>query len=91
MYGMVHFRKLVKYVVGECLPLRASSAMPTRRLDDRIRTLSTRIEHTANGEVDAVLHELLAAIHEKLERMRTRAANQFLHGKNLKERRALPP
>jgi hypothetical protein len=52
--------------------------------------LSTRIENAANGEVEMILHELLAAIHEKLERLRTRAANQFLHGKNLKERRALP-
>ena len=64
--------------------------MPARRLDDRIRMLSTRIENAANGEVEGVLHELLTAIREKLERLRTRAANQFLHGKNLKERRALP-
>lgn len=52
--------------------------------------LSTRIENAASGEVEGVLHELLAAIREKLERLRTRAANQFLHRKNLKERRALP-
>jgi hypothetical protein len=65
--------------------------MLSRRLDDRIRMLSTRIENAMNGEVEIITHELLAAIHEKLDRLRTRAANQFLHGKNLEERRALPP
>ncbi len=75
---------------ADAFPLSATSVMPARRLDDRIRILSTRIENSANGEVEAVLHELLAAIREKLERLRTRAANQFLHGKSLKERRTLP-
>jgi len=65
--------------------------MLERRLDDRIRRLSAHIVDAPNGEVDALLQDLLAAIHEKLERLRTRAANRFLHGKSLLERRAMPP
>jgi hypothetical protein len=44
-----------------------------------------------DGEVEAILQELLAAIHEKLERLRARAAHRFLLGKPSQERRALPP
>jgi hypothetical protein len=65
--------------------------MLERRLDDRIRRLSDHIADAPTGEVEAILQDLLAAIHEKLERLRTRAANQFLHGKSLLERRAMPP
>lgn len=65
--------------------------MPARRLDDRIRHLSTQIMGANDGEVEAILQELLAAIHEKLERLRARAAHRFLLGKPSQERRALPP
>ena len=69
-----------------CAPPR----MHTRRLDDRIRYLSTQINGAPEGEVDSILQELLAAIHEKLERLRTRAARQFLHGQASEERRTVP-
>jgi len=64
--------------------------MLERRLDDRIRRLSDQIVDAPNAEVEAILQDLLAAIHEKLERLRTRAANRFLRGKSLQERRAMP-
>jgi hypothetical protein len=65
--------------------------MPARRLDDRIRYLSSEIMAANDSEVEAILQELLAAIHEKLERLRARAANRFLLGKPIPERRASPP
>ena len=64
--------------------------MLERRLDDRIRRLSDQIVDAPNADVEAILQDLLAAIHEKLERLRTRAANRFLRGKSLQERRAMP-
>jgi hypothetical protein len=74
--------------------------MPTRRLDDRIRLLCAEIAKTPAGsgplspEVDATLQELLAAIHEKIERLRKLAARKLLkitdeNTEDAKERRAL--
>ncbi|HEY3971388.1 MAG TPA: hypothetical protein VGM18_00200 [Candidatus Sulfotelmatobacter sp.] len=65
--------------------------MPSRRLDDRIRDLSANVARAANGDVEGILQELLAAIHEKLERLRARAATRFLTGECLEERRAIVP
>jgi hypothetical protein len=73
--------------------------MPTRRLDDRIRQLCAEIAKTPAGsgplsqEVEATLQELLGAIHEKTERLRSLAARKLLRTKNQneepgKERRA---
>ena len=73
--------------------------MPTRRLDDRIRQLCAEIAKTPAGsgplspEVEATLQELLGAIHEKTERVRSLAARKLLRAKDqneepAKERRA---
>lgn len=73
--------------------------MPTRRLDDHIRKLCAEIAKTPTGggplspEMEATLQELLRAIHEKTERIRSLAAKQLLQTadqkeKPLKERRA---
>jgi hypothetical protein len=70
--------------------------MPTRRLDDRIRKLCAEIAQTPTGsgplspKVEATLQELLQAIHEKTERIRSLAAKQLLKtpDKPPKERRA---
>lgn len=73
--------------------------MPTRRLDDRIRKLCAEIAKTPTGtgplspKVEATLQELLRAIHEKTERIRSLAAKQLLKAadqneKPPKERRA---
>lgn len=75
--------------------------MPTRRLDDRIRQLCAEIAKTPAGsgplspQVEATLQKLLAAIHEKTERVRTLAARKLLQTKDqkeepAKERRASP-
>lgn len=73
--------------------------MPTRRLDDHIRKLCAEIAKAPTGsgplspEMEATLEELLKAIHEKTERIRSLAAKQLLqtadpNEKPRKERRA---
>ena len=64
--------------------------MHTRRLDDRIRHLCAQVTKASNEEMENILQELLSAIHEKIERLRSLAANQLLVGKSVKERRAHP-
>ncbi len=65
--------------------------MPTRRLDDRIRQLCAEIAKTCAGsgplspEVEATLQELLGAIHEKTERLRSLAARKLLQTKDQNE------
>jgi hypothetical protein len=65
--------------------------MHTRRLDDRIRLLCAQVTEASNEEVEAILQELLGAMHEKIERLRSFAASQLLGRKPAKERRASPP
>jgi hypothetical protein len=65
--------------------------MHTRRLDDRIRHLCAQVTEASNGELEAILQELLSAIHEKIERLRTMAANQLLRRKPVTDRRASSP
>ncbi len=65
--------------------------MHTRRLDDRIRHLCARVTEASNEELEAILQDLLSAIHEKIERLRSLAASQLLDRKPAKERRAIPP
>jgi hypothetical protein len=62
--------------------------MPSRRLDDRIQLLSDQIVCASNEELHVALPQLLAAIHEKLERLRSVAANRFVLGRAFAERRA---
>lgn len=65
--------------------------MPTRRLDDRIRQLCAEIAKTPAGagplsaEMEAILQELLGAIHEKTERLRSLAAKKLLPTKDKNE------
>ncbi len=81
--------------------LLTNRTIPTRRLDDRIRQLCAEIAKTPAGsgrlspEVEATLQELLGAIHEKTERLRSLAAKKLLPTKDKneepgKERRAAP-
>jgi hypothetical protein len=65
--------------------------MYTRRLDDRIRCLCVRATEASNEELEAILEELLNALHEKIDRLRGLAASQFIGGRPPKDRRALPP
>ncbi len=65
--------------------------MHTRRLDDRIRHLCVQVTEASNEELEAILQDLLAAIHEKIERLRSLAASQLLGRKSAKDRRSTPP
>ncbi len=65
--------------------------MHTRRLDDRIRFLCAQVKEASNSQLETILQELLGAIHEKIERLRSLAAHQLLAGKGAKERRVIPP
>lgn len=62
--------------------------MPERRLDDRIREICGRIAAVAhnpavkNEEVEAILQDLRAAIHKKVERVRIIATNKLLQGQD---------
>lgn len=65
--------------------------MFARRVDDRIRHLCHRIAVAGNDELEAILQELLAAIHEKMERLRILAVKQLVRGESYKERRTSQP
>jgi hypothetical protein len=65
--------------------------MYTRRLDDRIRCLCVQVTEASNEELEAILQELLSALHEKIDRLRGLAASQFMGGRPPQDRRALPP
>ncbi|HEY6372973.1 MAG TPA: hypothetical protein VIX37_20515 [Candidatus Sulfotelmatobacter sp.] len=65
--------------------------MHPRRLDDRIRSLCAQVTEASNQELEAILQELLGAIHEKIERLRSLAVSQLLDRKPAQERRAIPP
>jgi hypothetical protein len=65
--------------------------MYLRRLDDRIRFLCSQISTASSDELETILQALLAAIHEKIERLRGLAAGQLLGWAPPKERRVHPP
>jgi hypothetical protein len=64
-----------------------------RRLDDRIRELANRAIAASQADVDVepILKELLALVHEKLERLRRIAMSHLLEGGPVKERRSNEP
>ena len=64
--------------------------MHSRRLDDRIRYLCSRVTDASDGELEQLLQELLGAMHEKIARLRALTAHQFLGRRPPKERRAVP-
>lgn len=63
--------------------------MHSRRLDDRIRHLCSQIAEASDGETEAILQELLSAVHEKIEHLRSLTTHQLLGRKPPKERRAM--
>jgi len=70
------------------LPFLRPLRMLERRLDDRIRSLSVEMVDAPKDELERILQELLSAIHEKMERLRSLAANRFLGRQHHKERRS---
>jgi hypothetical protein len=61
--------------------------VPSRRLDDRIRELCSRVNHLSDAEAEPVLRELQVAIAEKIKDLRQMAAEQLVKRKDRKERR----
>jgi hypothetical protein len=60
---------------------------PRRRIDDRIRELSSKVQFAADSDLDPVLQELLRLVHEKGERLKIRAARLLLNGEQLEPER----
>lgn len=58
-------------------------SVPQRRLDDRLRELCAIARTASDGDLEAVMQELLAVVHRKSERLRTRAAKLMLKGERL--------
>jgi hypothetical protein len=63
--------------------------MPSRRVDDRIRNLSDQLVGARGEDLEIILARLLAAIHEKMERLRGLATNRLLGGRHPSERRTV--
>jgi hypothetical protein len=69
--------------------------MHSRRLDDRIRELCAKIATASktavpSSELNTILQDLLCAVHEKIERLRTLAARHLVSREPSTERRAVP-
>jgi hypothetical protein len=61
--------------------------VPSRRLDDRIRELCSKVCDLSDAEAEPVLRELQVAIGEKIKGLREMAAEQLVKHKDRKERR----
>ena len=60
----------------------------SRRLDDRIRELCARlVASTEHHDVEAILSELKAALHESIERLRKRVAAALSGHRDFQDRR----
>jgi hypothetical protein len=57
--------------------------VPQRRIDDRIRQLCAKVIAASNSDVEPALQELLALVHQKAERLKTRAGKLLLRGEHL--------
>jgi hypothetical protein len=65
-----------------------SRATHSRRLDDRIRELCARLIHLKeHDDLDLILPELKAALHQSIERLRIRAAGALSGYRDFTERR----
>ena len=58
-----------------------------RRIDDRIRKLCATAKVAPDGDLEPMLQELLALVHEKGERLRKRAVKLLLKGEKLEPER----
>jgi hypothetical protein len=70
-----------------CAPYPCSRAASMTESD----SYCTQVGSASSDELEAVLQELLSAIHEKIERLRGLATGQLLGGAPPKERRTLRP
>jgi HEAT repeat protein len=62
--------------------------VPSRRLDDRIRRLCSKVTSASEEEAEPLLKELQSAIREKIESVRKLAARQLIQRKKAEQRRA---
>jgi hypothetical protein len=65
--------------------------VPQRRIDDRLREIFTHMQTAPEGDLESLINQFLALVHEKIERLERRAATLFLFkGEHLEpERRQL--
>ena len=61
--------------------------IPQRRIDDRLRILCATALTAANDELVAIRQELLFLVHQKMERLKGRAARLLLKGEHLEPER----
>lgn len=61
--------------------------MSQRRVDDRIRELYAKAATASSGDLEPILQELLELVHQKLERLKRRAARLLLKGAHLEPER----
>jgi hypothetical protein len=55
-------------------------SIPQRRIDDRIQDLCVRVQAASDDDLQPMLQELLQLLHQKIERLRGRAARLLLKG-----------
>jgi hypothetical protein len=58
-------------------------SVPQRRIDDRLHKLWAKVEAASDVDVKAIRQEILTLIHQKSERLKTRAAKLLLKGEHL--------
>ena len=68
--------------------VRVLAPIPQRRIDDRIRQLSAQLVAAQDGDLEPLLQKLLELVHQKNERLRTRAARLLLNGEHLEPERS---
>ena len=57
-------------------------SIPQRRIDDHIQDLCVKAQAAADDDLQPILQELSALLHEKIERLRGRAARLLLKGEH---------
>jgi hypothetical protein len=62
---------------------RAAMNDPRRRIDDRIRMVCASLTAASNGDAEPALRELLRLVHQKADRLKSRAARLLLNGDHL--------
>ena len=62
-------------------------SVPQRRIDDRLRRVCAKALTADGGKLEALRQELLTLVHQKMERLKTRAARLLLNGEHLEGER----
>jgi hypothetical protein len=70
------------------IPIQQCWKVLSRRLDDRIRSLCSKVTSASEDEVEPLLKELQSAIREKIESVRRLAVRQLIQREKAEQRRA---